>query len=248
MGGTGWTCSYNSPTYSCQNTGPLAGGSGYGELTLAVNVGTGAPPQVTNQVTVSGGGSLGTGSADLAFVDLPYPVLEIAAAHAGNFVLGEPASYTLFVANAPWASPTSGTVSVSDTVPTGLSFVSMAGAGWSCTGTTCTINPALVGGAGYSPITGAVNVASNASSPVVNHATASGGGSAIANASDTITIVPLSCFVTGGSSASIVDVQSIINEGLGTLPSQHDLNRDGVVNVVDIQIVINAVLYQSCTL
>ena len=37
-----------------------------GEISLTVNVASDAPPQVTNQVVVSGGGALATGSEDLA--------------------------------------------------------------------------------------------------------------------------------------------------------------------------------------
>jgi hypothetical protein len=39
----------------------------------------------------------------------------------------------------------------------------------------------------------------------------------------------------------------MINEGLGPAPAVNDLNSDGKVNVVDIQIVINAVLKLGCS-
>jgi hypothetical protein len=39
----------------------------------------------------------------------------------------------------------------------------------------------------------------------------------------------------------------LINEALGTGPATNDLNGDGVVNVVDVQIVANAALGMSCT-
>jgi hypothetical protein len=160
-----------------------------------------------------------------------------------------------------------------------------------------------------------VNVSPTASSPQINSATVSGGGSQQATATDSTTIVstvstpnvvndPLGAAetaiigagltvgkVTGaisntvpagdvistnpsggtgvapGTSVKIVvstgalgscdvrhdglytvaDVQATINEALGTSPPVDDLNGDHVVNVVDIQIVINAVLDLGCT-
>jgi hypothetical protein len=38
----------------------------------------------------------------------------------------------------------------------------------------------------------------------------------------------------------------MINEALGVMSATHDLNGDGMVNVVDIQIVINAALSLGC--
>jgi hypothetical protein len=43
-----------------------------------------------------------------------------------------------------------------------------------------------------------------------------------------------------------MDVQDVINQALGKMQATNDLNSDGAVNVVDAQIVINAVLGQGC--
>jgi len=64
--------------------------------------------------------------------------------------------------------PTSTLVVVTETIPSGLSLVSMAGTGWTCAAGTCTRSDALAGGASYPPITVTVNVAGNATSPQVN--------------------------------------------------------------------------------
>ena len=45
----------------------------------------------------------------------------------------------------------------------------------------------------------------------------------------------------------MTDVQKAINEALGVAPAVNDLNGDGIVNVVDLQIVINAVLGLGCS-
>ena len=44
----------------------------------------------------------------------------------------------------------------------------------------------------------------------------------------------------------MADVQLIINEALGLIPAVEDLNGDGVVSVVDLQIIINAALGFGC--
>jgi hypothetical protein len=86
-------------------------------------------------------------------------------------------------------------VTVTDTLPSGLTLVSMAGAGWTCTNA-CTRSDALAGSASYPAIAVTVNVAANAASPQVNAVSVSGGGSATANGSDNTTIFGFSLSVT----------------------------------------------------
>lgn len=121
------------------------------------------------------------------------PSLSISKSHTGNFAPGQAnATYTIAVSNAASAATTSGTVTVTDIVPAGLTLVSMSGTGWNCVSNTCTRGDGLAGGIGYPAITAVFNVAANAPSQVVNQATVSGGGAASAMASDPATItVPL---------------------------------------------------------
>jgi hypothetical protein len=44
----------------------------------------------------------------------------------------------------------------------------------------------------------------------------------------------------------VSDIQKVINEALGVALAVHDLNGDGVINVVDVQKVITAALTLSC--
>jgi hypothetical protein len=44
----------------------------------------------------------------------------------------------------------------------------------------------------------------------------------------------------------VTDVQLMINEVLGVAPPANDLNADGVINVVDLQIVTNAAVGLAC--
>ena len=118
------------------------------------------------------------------------PSLSIAKTHTGSFTQGQQnAAYTVTVSNAANAGPSIGTVTVSETVPPGLTFVSMSGAGWTCA-TTCTRSDALNPGSSYPPITVTVKVAANATSPQVNMVSVSDGGSVAATASDPTTIAP----------------------------------------------------------
>ena len=125
-------------------------------------------------------------------VTVTPPALSITKTHTGDFTQGQQgATYTITVSNMVGAGPTSGMVTVTETLPSGLTLGSMSGAGWLCgTGTTCTRSDALAGGTSYSPITVTVNVASTASSPQVNAVTVAGGGSAGASATDSTTINP----------------------------------------------------------
>ncbi len=61
-------------------------------------------------------------------------VLTIQSSHTGSFTQGQSgATYSLTVANATLAGPASGTVTVAETLPTGLTVTNMAGTGWTCT-------------------------------------------------------------------------------------------------------------------
>src|SRR5579872_6015493 len=116
------------------------------------------------------------------------PELGITLTHSGNFPPGANGSYTVTVSNAAAGLTSSGTVTVTDAVPNGLTLVTMSGTGWTCVANVCTRADALAPGASYPPITVSVNVAANASSTLVNTATVSGGGSANSTATDPTTI------------------------------------------------------------
>jgi uncharacterized repeat protein (TIGR01451 family) len=118
------------------------------------------------------------------------PALTITGSHTGNFTQGQSgAVYALTVTNSGSAA-TSGIVTVTETIPTGLTLVSMSGAGWTCGASACTRGDALAALSVYPPISTTVNVASNAPSQVINQASVSGGGSAAASATDPTTIAP----------------------------------------------------------
>jgi hypothetical protein len=55
------------------------------------------------------------------------------------------------------------------------------------------------------------------------------------------------CDVLQQGAVTAADVQQVINEALGIIKASNDLNTDGVVNVVDVYIVVNAILNGVCT-
>jgi uncharacterized repeat protein (TIGR01451 family) len=117
------------------------------------------------------------------------PILTITKSHTGRFTQGQQnATYSVAVSNRANAVPTSGTVTVTETVPSGLTLVSMLGTGWNCAANSCSRSDLLNPAENFPPITVTVNVASNASSPQINQVSVSGGGSANAVATDSTTI------------------------------------------------------------
>jgi hypothetical protein len=66
--------------------------------------------------------------------------------------------------------------------------------------------------------------------------------------STTLTVTANPCDLDQDGMFTVADVQAMVNEALGQAQGRNDLNDDQVVNVVDIQIAINAVLHSSCTL
>ncbi|HET8947707.1 MAG TPA: hypothetical protein VFQ07_12065, partial [Candidatus Polarisedimenticolia bacterium] len=178
MSGTGWTCPA-SPGNVCTRSDSLASTASYPDITATVNVASNAPSSVTNEADAVGGGSVGTAKGfDFVSIDTGRLVLSITKSHSGDFMQGQPsANYTLTVHNAG-NLPTSGTVTVTENAPAGLTLLSMAGTGWTCPspGNTCTRGDALAPGANYPDITVTVSVAPNAPASVTNQATVTGGG------------------------------------------------------------------------
>jgi len=122
----------------------------------------------------------------------PPPSLSIGKTHIGNFTVGQTgATYSVVVSNGASAGPTTANVTVTETIPAGLTLTGMAGFGWICSSNTCTRGDTLNGAVSYSPITVTVNVTATTATQVTNQVSVSGGGSPAANGSDPTTIVAL---------------------------------------------------------
>ena len=165
---------------------------GYGNATAYEGSGPAPTLSATTADFRAGGGAIDTGdnSADFS-TGTPNPRnsaygaaattdLAISLAHAGNFTQGDANdTYTITVSNVGTLA-SSGTVSVVDALPAGLTATAISGTGWTANlGTlTCTRADALAASASYPTITVSVSVATNAAANVTNSATVSGGGDA----------------------------------------------------------------------
>ena len=145
-----------------------------------MSVAPNAPASVTNTATVSAGGDVNSSnnSASDPTTIIAVADLTLAKTHTGSFPQGQiGATYTLTVSNIG-GGPTSGPVTVNDTVPAGLTPTAAAGAGWVCSiagqAVSCTRADALNAGASYPAITLTVNVAPAAPPSLTNTATVSG--------------------------------------------------------------------------
>lgn len=90
-------------------------------------------------------------------------------------------------------------------------------------------------------------LANNAPTSAVNQVNVSYAGWTSPNATDTTAIIS-ACALTADTTVGVADVQKITNEVLGIARALDDLNQDGVVNAVDLQIVLNATLKLGCSL
>jgi uncharacterized repeat protein (TIGR01451 family) len=130
-----------------------------------------------------------SGNSVSIYLGILTPVLTATSTHTSNFSFGATGTYTLTAANLG-PGVTVGTVTLVDTLPSGLTGASMSGTGWNCTlaTLTCTRSDALLVGASYAPVTLVVNVALSASSPAVNIVNVSSAGAVSGNGSDSTTI------------------------------------------------------------
>ncbi|HEU4662562.1 MAG TPA: hypothetical protein VFS55_00885 [Dokdonella sp.] len=152
-----------SVTFTIDGTAPTSGAS-------VTNSATANPPAGTTDPTP--GNNTGTATTNLL-----QPQLTVTKSATPNpFVVGQPASYTITVTNGG-AGPTAGNITVTDTLPAGITLANASGANWSCTGTSalsCTYTGTL-GAGGSTTLTLDVNVGAGAANGN-NSATASGGG------------------------------------------------------------------------
>jgi uncharacterized repeat protein (TIGR01451 family) len=73
------------------------------------------------------------------------PDLNIVKTGPDSLTVGQQASYTLTVQNSPSAGPTTGPITVTDTLPPGVSFVSATGTNWNCSANASTVTCTYTG-------------------------------------------------------------------------------------------------------
>jgi uncharacterized repeat protein (TIGR01451 family) len=157
--------------------GITTAGSAGGTATLA-----GVTPSAISAIGLTGGNTV---SADNLFAEIPgaAPDLAIAKTHSpAEFAAGGTTGfYTLTPSNISPTTATSGTITLVDTLPAGLTPTAASGSGWNCgiagQVLTCTSATPIAPGASGNPVTLNVSVAGGLGGQVlVNTATISGGG------------------------------------------------------------------------
>jgi uncharacterized repeat protein (TIGR01451 family) len=171
------------------------------------------PPGILT--TANGGANITGVSATLSVIEAD---LALAKTHSGTFNVGVPANYTLTVSNVG-AAPTVSPVTVTDTLPAGLTFVTATGSGWTCTASgqvvTCT-NPTVIGvGATAQPIS--LSATPTAGGSITNSAQVSGGGEPPVNC--TVTPTANNCASDTVVIANIANVSITVNDGVTTTPA-----------------------------
>ncbi len=149
------------------------------QVTATVPAGATTGAIVVSNATVASGSA---SSADLYVSTTNFtvtvPDLTIAGAHTGNFTQADRGdTYAITVTNGG-TGPTVGTVTVTDTLPAGLTATFLSGTGWTIASSqlSATRTDALAAGSSYPALTLSVNVSASAAASVTNTATVAGGG------------------------------------------------------------------------
>jgi uncharacterized repeat protein (TIGR01451 family) len=160
------------------STAPVSGTlTGTTAQAVSANL-TGLAPGTTYHFLLTATNASGSTNGVDAQFTTTAPDLAILKTHPGNFIQGDIGdTYTIIVTNVGNA-PSSGTVTVTDMLPSNMTATAISGTGWTTNlGTlTCTRSDALSAGAAYPAITITVNVAAGSPASVTNTAAVSGGG------------------------------------------------------------------------
>ncbi|WP_168798659.1 DUF6701 domain-containing protein [Herbaspirillum sp. ST 5-3] len=222
--GTGWSCNFASGTVTCTYNSSLANGTTAPTVTLTVGVSASASGTISNSATVTGtnfdndsGNDMATDSHGVASADLA-----LAMVRNGALTQGQSTTYTLTVNNnGPLNEP--GPISLTYTLPSGLTFVSGVGGGWTCNASGCNYSGSLASGGATSVIL-TVAVGATATGSKTTSATVTGTqyDANLANntASDTYTILP------AAYAYYIMDEAAWTG---GVVPDSSGLGHDGTV-------------------
>jgi uncharacterized repeat protein (TIGR01451 family) len=206
VSGAGWACAAVGLRVTCTTPGPLANGAA-STLVISATVGAGVVGSPTNIVKVQGS-TIDQDQSDNRFTFTTPAVANIAftltKSHAGSFMVGVNGAYSLLVKNTGTVA-SSAIITVVDTLPTGMGYVSGTGGAFVCAAAgaapvivTCNrpAAPALAAGASVT-ITLTVSVAAAAAPSKTNTAQLNGGGGfQPAKASDPTTVNTTAVAVT----------------------------------------------------
>ncbi len=227
--GPGWTCGAVDQTVTCTRTNSFAGAGPASTIQLQVDVGAAALPSVTNTATVANTGDrnpANDSSSDPTNVNSAD--LAISKAHQGQLRAGGQATYEIDVDNVGTA-PTNTEATVTDTLPTGLTYAGFSGDEWDCSATgqdvTCVHSASIPASGSAGTLNLKVDVAANASGQITNTASVDvPADSSAANDSDDDTSgvgrIDLAIdkshaddLPRGGTASYVIDVENLGNIG-----------------------------------
>lgn len=203
-------------------------GSGYETELSGIDLeainGTGSlPSNFKFGFAASTGGSTNTHEIRGLSVATNPPNVSVNVSNSGSFVQGLTGNFTITVSNDASAEDTAGTITVSNTLPTGLTPTGASGTGWSCSivlqVVTCSRNDVLTPGQSAPDISIGVNIASDAAASLDSTATVTVDNNANLSPSDTNTVTVLA--------GSYLDTDGIFNEEENAAPNGGDANDDG---------------------
>ncbi len=132
--GAGWTCAESGSEVTCELTGPLAPDTDASPLMVTVLVRANAFPAAVNVAEVASEATDANTDDNIAEDSLevaPLVNLTIDKRHAGDFTVGRHGTFIVEITN-EGPTPAPGPVTVTDTLPAGLTFVAASGVGWTC--------------------------------------------------------------------------------------------------------------------
>ncbi len=157
----------------------VSGGVGYVDVTYNATASADVARVTWSAETWNGHAGSGTQSV-IAGAEMSTQVdndLSITKSHSGTWTQGDTnRSYTISVKNESTTQASVGTVTVTETLPSGLTATAISGTGWTCSlGTlVCTTNASVAAGAYFNPISLTVNISGGPASSVTNHVAVSG--------------------------------------------------------------------------
>lgn len=196
MQGQDWSCSGNT----CTRGDVLSPGMPYSPIQAIFDVGFNALSLV-NTATVAGGAEANVANntaSDPTTISASSDLLISKFRQVGGSVrLGDTIDYVIRVGNAPGASASSGTITVTDTPGPGINVDRYFGTGWVCSRNpsgviTCTTTQVIAPSAFAESITVGGVVTSDVGPTLVNSATVAGGGDIVSSnnsATDTAVVV-----------------------------------------------------------